>query len=1068
MNHHILDLDQQREELYPIFQKMRDGNTILFLGAGASVGEKKYLSKELIELYEDKIGKKIDEKDITKWIDILSADTSFKRTHFDSYVNDTLKKLTITEGHKILASIPWRQIITTNYDLLVEQAFDAIADSPDKIYELKPIKSKKEYYYRESNSEVKYIKLNGSIDDRSKYPLAFSSDDFEKLKPFYKVVLNDLRNISPDIDFISIGYSYADDFGQDLLKKFDVYNYRDKKWIIHVDPFPNMNALPYYTQNRIKIVKLSFSDFFEEFKKWETYHSETLSRRKGLCVKSCKNIRLQVSPKLLLNMEGKLRQMHPQISSGEFIKDVEFYRGQEPSFNLISRDVDVFRHAAVNEFRKNILQHIARNETLLPIFVIMGDFGIGKSTFAMRLILELQKEIDLDLLAFEIIDFNSIHKEWVVSLVNQTKAKNIVFYCDEIEIESNFKALFELRNDLSIEQFQDCNLFFIAPVRENIYEKYKLHRSLMNVIELKLKGDFSSEEIDDLLEKLKSNGLISFRDTSEKLQLKNRIIKTYESDSFISLMSLIDSGKHETDLIDCYNQLSKDAQDAFLYVALLHRFKLLMPASWLKQLVSMDWNEFTTKIINAEGKGILIQEMSPSFGTVPDLYFKTKHPLIADRLIRKFIANRDKVFDWYSKIMRTVEYSKNTSFLIHNLLKALFWSEELNKQQIDKLYDLASKNWSEDPYFLLNYTINLQYRKDITSLKKALDLLIYAESLLDTSSDGLLIHRNHKFIHRRGVINFELSKMYHKKGNGSLTFYYLNEAKDLFNIKQILDPCSSYSYVDYLNLLLWELKNCDLEEEDRIRNQIKIESLFKIAEETVTKDTDKITSIYSEYSNYILTISDDIDYMEHLEKLYQSEKTRPYACILLYNYFFDRNEEEECKRLILEMEYYLDNSEIVKFLFNYYADYLYVPDIRVKLLKLGRLNDSLEKEMPFRYNFYHFIAEIYNDNYMEGHSYLQYIKKRPYYLNPTLHYIWCDADGLDKIFNGIIVVDKSNKRKKVKILENQQYVKLKKGIYDKYTPNTRVKVKIHFYLYGLIAEIIEKKEDVMQTDYSEV
>ena len=271
-----------------------------------------------------------------------------------------------------------------------------------------------------------------------------------------------------------------------------------------------------------------------------------------------------------------------------------------------------------------------------------------------------------------------------------------------------------------------------------------------------------------------------------------------------------------------------------------------------------------------------------------------------------------------------------------------------------------------------------------------------------------------------------------------------------------------------MNLLLWELKNCDLEEEDRIRNQIKIESLFKIAEETVTKDTDKITSIYSEYSNYILTISDDIDYMEHLEKLYQSEKTRPYACILLYNYFFDRNEEEECKRLILEMEYYLDNSEIVKFLFNYYADYLYVPDIRVKLLKLGRLNDSLEKEMPFRYNFYHFIAEIYNDNYMEGHSYLQYIKKRPYYLNPTLHYIWCDADGLDKIFNGIIVVDKSNKRKKVKILENQQYVKLKKGIYDKYTPNTRVKVKIHFYLYGLIAEIIEKKEDVMQTDYSEV
>lgn len=41
----------------------------------------------------------------------------------------------------------------------------------------------------------------------------------------------------------------------------------------------------------------------------------------------------------------------------------------------------------------------------------------------------------------------------------------------------------------------------------------------------------------------------------------------------------------------------------------MHKYKLLMPASWLKQNISMDWNEFEEKVVKAEGKGILIQKL---------------------------------------------------------------------------------------------------------------------------------------------------------------------------------------------------------------------------------------------------------------------------------------------------------------------------------------------------------------------------------------------------------------------------------------------------------------------------
>lgn len=98
---HILNIDECKEKIYPIFEKIRDNNAILFLGAGASVGEKKYLSKEIIQHYEEKIGKRIGEENITKWIDILSANPDFSRSDFDHFVNSLLKKLSITDAHKI-------------------------------------------------------------------------------------------------------------------------------------------------------------------------------------------------------------------------------------------------------------------------------------------------------------------------------------------------------------------------------------------------------------------------------------------------------------------------------------------------------------------------------------------------------------------------------------------------------------------------------------------------------------------------------------------------------------------------------------------------------------------------------------------------------------------------------------------------------------------------------------------------------------------------------------------------------------------------------------------------------
>ncbi|QJB38785.1 SIR2 family protein [Chitinophaga oryzae] len=1045
---HILDIANQQDQLFALFKKLQESNTILLLGAGASVTEKKYLSNEVIQYYQAEIGKDLNEPDVTKFVDLLSADDTFSRKHFDSFVSGLLKKLKVTEAHKILASIPWREIITTNYDLLVEQAYDEISGSSQKIYDLLTIRNAKQYNRRISNTEVKYIKLNGCMADMGLYPFAFSTEDFNKLKPFYKLVLNDLKNLSADIAFLSMGYSYKDKFGTDLLAKFDSYNYREKKWMYNVDPYPNEAALSYFTQNKVCIIKCTFQEFFLKYREWESHHQETLVKKRGLSITNSQDHYITLPAKLLLNIDGIVRQLNTHTKD-MFVKDAEFYKGEEPTYNLITRDVDVIKRKQIDDCLEQIKSTINKNHaTFLPLFFITGEFGIGKSTFALRLIYEFQKQESFDTIAFEILDFNKVKKDHLKELIELCKAKTYILYCDEVEIESHYKSLLELQRELSIEQFQDCSIFFVVPIRENILEKYKLSRTVPRAYQLKINGQLVTSEIDDLVTKLNNANLITFRDALEKRQLITKIENEYDSDSFIMLMELITSGRHEADLIQSYNELTKDTQKAFLYTALLHRHKLLMPANWLKQNISMSWDDFTEKVIKAEGKGLLIQvENKNSYGVNPSLFFRTKHPLIAEKLVERFLPNKDKQYEFYDRMLKTIEPGQTNSYLANDLLKSFVRNESYNDYQIDKLYDAAYTRLSDDPYFLLNFATNLQRRKNEADLKRALELLVYAESKLEW--------RNHRFIHRRGVISFELAKMCFEDGDMSYATFYINEAKELFEAKQLLDPFSSYSYVDYIKMLIWKLQVLDFDESDKMLILIQIEELLEIAYKTVTYGLDRIDKIKSIYSAHLEEVLSNSDYKEYLDSLYSDFHLKPYACILLYNYHLKKNQQEECERYLNELEYYQENFEVVKFLFKYYGNMLHIPNIRIKFLRLSSTNPGLEKENPLRFNYFNFIAETYNHHFHEGKGYLNNIQSKFFNLNPEFRLTWNDPDGAPLLFEAKIVRNHGEKYKAIKISSIQQTIKLVKGDYKNYNPGDFVRVKINFFLYGLMAEILD-------------
>ena len=106
-----------------------DGNAILFLGSGSSIGAlnlrnepfmtgsqfAKHLAK-LADIEEDALLEDAAEEYVNKF----GEEKLIQELQFEFTAKE------ITKGHEILAQVPWKAIFTTNYDNVFEMAYTRV------------------------------------------------------------------------------------------------------------------------------------------------------------------------------------------------------------------------------------------------------------------------------------------------------------------------------------------------------------------------------------------------------------------------------------------------------------------------------------------------------------------------------------------------------------------------------------------------------------------------------------------------------------------------------------------------------------------------------------------------------------------------------------------------------------------------------------------------------------------------------------------------------------------------------------------------------------------------------
>jgi len=477
-----------------------------------------------------------------------------------------------------------------------------------------------------------------------------------------------------------------------------------------------------------------------------------------------------------------------------------------------------------------------------------------------------------------------------------------------------------------------------------------------------------------------------------------------------------------------------------------------MPAGLLRSLISKTWEEFTREVLEYDSKGILIQEEITSVGTNPDIYLRTKHPIISDLLVNLQLSNPDMRFEKYRELIQHLNPSIHSSTLIVDLLKAIRDREDLSSEKIDRLFDAGSQIFYEDPHFNLHYAINLQHRNTEEALHKGIERIPHAESFLD--------RRNHLLVHRRAVLNFRLAQLTAEKETDlNETFRYIQEARNLFDIKLILDPFTWYSYVEYIRFELWYWETVKLSDLEEITQRIKIEELLDRAEKSLIENAHIITQLRADYlmKSGTRTAQEKQEYLDFLENEAQDAAKRPYVLILQYYYHERVRDEDEVRRIIGELEPHAHLDEVAKVLFRYYGRHLYDISTRLRFFEIITKHPEIEKKDLVPYHYYSFVAEAYSGNFQYAYEHVSALRGKFGYLNPAMREVWRDEETLEeRVFEGIIRIEKG--RKRIRVIELQQTVDLVPDNYSTFSESSHHNVVLHFYLYGVKAEIVRPEE----------
>lgn len=766
--------NRKQAHLAEILEKMKRGNVVLLLGAGASLSAGGPDTSSLSMMIKQQFPKV--QQNLENLLDVCQdvIDTPpYDRQQLEDFVVGKLNSLKPSQSHLEIAKYDWAAIFTTNYDNLIELAYQM--GGQDRLKPCYTIRKSDFSVNIADRSKVYLLKVMGcitQIGQKDGCPILARSD-------YNSVLTRRTKYLSYLFDFLKngtivfIGYS-----GKDRLV-FEIFDELARK--ISLDRLPYSYILVpkelsekekfLYTNRKMIHVPCTFEGFMTYLK--ESFEASSTPRS------LIPHMRMSIVGQILefehLTPRGSQEYfslLDEDITSQDPGEMDEFFRGINDSFGAFSLNWDFRREVYSGEEygkpeRNCVKEHVFKElEKTSPddnkVVAIVGPGGVGKSIMLKRLAYDVYKSgkapvvvIDRNRFAFDFKLLDSVLRRISKRYGEVTKTEGILKAL--ILIDDSPSQVFDpvkLKNYLASRSRQALIVITgreneFGPGYDNILSKLE-KRDIFRVDE-----NLSPIEKERINDHRRNLGYLTL------LQSWDLVVNKKEEFSFFATMySLVHPSRKPFNEImkDQYLKLKGLAKEIFEYICCFHQFNLPINEELLVRSLGCSYEKFFETIEN-ELKGLVYYSEDPS-GT---RLYTTHHRIIAGRTVEFFFGDAQAQKNMFARILSEIHFSSiKERELVSRLMTSFLGPHGKGSNlTIPQKRELFEQIFEQDPpravvhHWGLLELEDSNFEKAETLLKKALALPRRFEESLRGESDQNILTSLGTLYSRIGIVAFE-------------------------------------------------------------------------------------------------------------------------------------------------------------------------------------------------------------------------------------------------------------------------------------------------------------------------
>ncbi|WP_373943245.1 SIR2 family protein [Polaribacter sejongensis] len=843
-------------------------------------GDRPPTGKQLANLIAEKfLGADYLDMDLQYVSEIAISETDLITVQ--KFIADIFKEFKPGKHHLRIPLYRWQSIYTTNYDLIIENAYDKVREKQQTLATFVKNGERIRDKMVIPNS-IMYNKLHGSITDIQdiNLPLILTPDQYVDHRENRSNLFDRLKAESNEYPILFVGFSFADlDIRQTLKELEKLGSARPRSFMIG----PNITDAEQrlWDQKKISSIKLTFKDFIEILKDEITDNERLLSGviKKNFTHPIKNKFQSGVkepSDRLMEFLDRDIIYIHANLAEENTDPKI-FYKGYFEGWDPIIKNYDVQRNITDSILSEVFLIEEEDRLTEQELYLIKGNAGSGKTVLLHRLAWEASVTFDNLCLYYKSdvsIEYNRL------SELYQLVKERIYLFIDNVTEKAD-----DVEYILTKAKKDKIPLTIISAERTNVWNVVgeRLTILLNRSYTLGYLNDKEINDLIDLLAKYKSLGYL----TGKSIEKQREALSEKSGRELLVALYEATAGKPFPDIVmDEYKSIpSEEAQNLYLTICMFHRIGTYARAGNISRLHNISFSYFKDELF----KPLESVVYNHRNYVINDYVFTTRHQYIAELVFEQVLVDQDARFQKYINVINSldVDYESDGQVFIAltNARKLMDTFREVEK--IRSIYEVAYENIGEYASLLQQESIFEMNAKG-GNLEKA-DLLLKRAHEVDPGN-GFISHSKAEFLLRKAANSSQ--KLVVKK--------LLSSAKEICHdiIKNRKSKNITHGYHTLLKIYLHELGILFKEENSELI-EFKIQEFEKILSKAMQSYPNESFLLDAE-SSFNELINNSPQALESLKSAFELNRRSPYLATRLSNYYVENDNIEEALKVLQE------------------------------------------------------------------------------------------------------------------------------------------------------------------------